>query len=592
MRRISIKVFMILTYLSFVAFLGVMVLIHSGTIAEASLEEHSATPIFMAVQGLSQQPERPPVPFDHDRHTTALKQDGTKGCAVCHLLKESSRSSLHQDVKVFKFPKAAYDRTDRKALMYAYHEACVGCHKKTAADGKKSGPPIGLCGKCHVRKPKIKKVVWAWSPVFNYARHAKHVRATEKPAEADGINVSGNVRIIGQTTGKKCETCHHIYDEKRKQLIYKKDCENSCRACHKPKDEKNVRSMKKVAHAACIGCHMRLAEKVKKEMVEQGINQLTEKDKRRFGPVDCKGCHEEHKTLNPDQIVKIPRLVRGQKDIMDISLVMAEKPVTGKTERSSSTVAARARMKVVPFNHKAHEPRTQFCNTCHHHSLEKCGNCHTVADKGRKGGGVSYEAAFHRAGAKQACVGCHEAAKKQRNCSGCHQNMPNVKPGSSCKVCHRGPSGGQSEEAAPIPLFQDKKKVPETLSIKNLEKEFKPAQFPHLKIVNKLVSISNGSSLARRFHGTKEVTLCAGCHHRSDLETASNKVPACISCHNRAFRPDSLGRPGILGAYHRQCIGCHQAMNQKPKALECVKCHPAKEGVRTANIIPSINEKP
>jgi hypothetical protein len=34
------------------------------------------------------------------------------------------------------------------------------------------------------------------------------------------------------------------------------------------------------------------------------------------------------------------------------------------------------------------------------------------------------------------------------------------------------------------------------------------------------------------------------------------------------------GKPGIVAAYHQQCTGCHTAMGQKPKALECDKCHP------------------
>ena len=46
-----------------------------------------------------------------------------------------------------------------------------------AAEGKKTGPVIGLCGKCHVKKAAVEKVVWAWSPIFNYARHAEHLQA-------------------------------------------------------------------------------------------------------------------------------------------------------------------------------------------------------------------------------------------------------------------------------------------------------------------------------------------------------------------------------------------------------------------------------
>jgi hypothetical protein len=78
-------------------------------------------------------------------------------------------------------------------------------------------------------------------------------------------------------------------------------------------------------------------------------------------------------------------------------------------------------------------------------------------------------------------------------------------------------------------------------------------------------------------------TLCSGCHHRTDTAAAqAKKVPACASCHSRPFEPGDLGRPGIQAAYHRQCMGCHEAVKQKPAPLECVKCHPAKEQIKTA----------
>jgi hypothetical protein len=590
MHGIAKKVFMILTGLSLVALPGAYALIHSETPTNLSAADVLGTPILIAHQGSSPRLDRPPVAFDHDRHTTVLKQTGIKDCAICHVLEKADPQLGNQDIRVFTFPKGTYDRTDKKASMLAFHGACVGCHDKMKAEGKQSGPEIGLCGKCHVRKPKTKQVVWAWSPIFNYARHAKHAQATEKRETVDKSSVTKNVQIVGQSTGKKCEACHHLYDAKHKKLIYKKNCENSCSSCHKGEDTKDARSMKHVAHSACIGCHMNVAEKVKKKLLILGRTQLTEKDKKQFGPFECKGCHGEHKKPSPSELVKIPRLERGQKDMMNLSLVSAEKAEAAKTHRSASADEVTARMKVVPFNHKAHEPRAEFCNACHHHSLEKCINCHTPTGSSKKGGGISYERAFHLAGASQACIGCHGTAKKDRQCAGCHHSMTNPMPASSCSICHRGPSEGQVPDER-LPLYHDKKEVPETVIIKDLEKEFKPAHLPHLKIVNKLVSISNGSSLARRFHGTGKQTLCAGCHHRSELQSAAVKVPTCATCHTRPFQPNSLGKPGILGAYHQQCIGCHQAMNQKPKALECTKCHPAKEGVRTAQIIPPVDGK-
>jgi hypothetical protein len=413
----------------------------------------------------------------------------------------------------------------------------------------------------------------------------------EKLGPGDRWNVAQQVEVIGETTGKKCELCHHTFDATQKKLTYKKDSENSCRACHKARDEKNARSMQKVAHSACIGCHMKLAEKVKAELIQVGRTELTEQDKKRFGPFECKGCHGEHKELTPEEIAKTPRLVRGQKDMMDLSLVITEEGAAPASQLVVTGLTPQVRMKAVPFNHKSHEPRAQFCNTCHHHSLEKCANCHTPTGDPKKGAGVSYERAFHRTEARQACAGCHAAAKQEAKCAGCHQSMSNEMTTATCAGCHRGPSDGKAVEIPPAPLFQDKEKVPEKLQIKVLEKEYKPAEFPHMKVVNKLVTISNESSLARWFHSARDQALCAGCHHRGELQQAAIKVPKCSTCHNRPFDPNALGRPGLLGAYHRQCTGCHEAMKQKPVALECVKCHPAKEAVQTAGLIAPVRRE-
>jgi Class III cytochrome C family/Outer membrane cytochrome MtrC/MtrF-like, domains II/IV len=586
MHRLNRKVLMILIGLSFVLFAGEMTRLQCKSVASPTAKEESRLPIIMEHRGSAPSLERAPVAFDHDRHTAALKQGKGKaaGCTLCHEIKETDPRLANPEVKVFKFPKGSFDETDKTAIMYAYHNECVSCHRKMAGEGKKTGPDIGLCGECHVRKPEVKRVTWAWSPVFNYLRHSQHVQAGKKWIPADKLNVAGNIEVIGEVTGNKCEVCHHTYDKVQKKLIYKKDSENSCEACHKAKDEKNARSMRKVAHAACIGCHEKLSEKVRKELAQQGRTELTEQDRKQFGPVECRGCHGEHKELTPEEMAKVPRLVRGQKDVMDLGPKAAKQIASHEIQTVSAQDASAPRMKVVPYNHKAHERRAQFCNSCHHNSLEKCSNCHTPQGDPKKGGGVTYERAFHAVTAQQACVGCHDTAKQDIKCEGCHRVRRQEAPKSSCHVCHRGPSEGKPIDAAPASLVFDKDKVPEKLQIKTVAKEFKPADFPHQKIITKLTKISNDSSLARVFHaGMGDQALCAGCHHKTDPAAAQAKqVPNCSTCHSRPFDPRELGKPGILGAYHRQCIGCHQAMKQKPVALECSKCHPEKDAVKTA----------
>jgi len=568
--------------LSLVLISGGMQPLFPGDVIGELPTDPARIPVIAPPPGLSASMDRPPVPFNHDRHTEALKRTKSQDCAACHLLQQADRRLAMPEVRIFKFPKAALDESDQTAVMYGYHEQCVGCHRKMSQKGKKSGPDIGLCGKCHVREPKVSTASWAWSPIFNYSRHAKHLQAVEKLDPRANWNVAKDVRVVGETTGKRCELCHHTFDTQLNRLVYKKDSENSCVACHKKKDEKNARSMKQVAHAACIGCHMKAADGVRDQLAKQGRTELTEQDKKKFGPLECRGCHGEHKDLKPDDIAKIPRLVRGQKDVIDLSLPVPEDSGAAPGQLVSTGVTAPSRMKAVPFNHKAHESRAQFCNTCHHHSLEKCGNCHTPAGDPKKGAGVSYERAFHRAEARQACTGCHATAKQDSKCAGCHQRPSKQMASSSCAGCHRGPSGGKALEPPILASFQDKDKVPATVRIKALQKDYKAVDLPHMKIVNKLVSMSNGSSLARWFHSGKEQAFCEGCHHKTELLQSASRVPKCSTCHNRAFDPNDLGRPGLTGAYHRQCTGCHETMKQKPAALECVKCHPLKEALQAA----------
>jgi hypothetical protein len=114
--------------------------------------------------------------------------------------------------------------------------------------------------------------------------------------------------------------------------------------------------------------------------------------------------------------------------------------------------------------------------------------------------------------------------------------------------------------------------IPDKVFIKELVDKYEQVEFPHRKVVKGLVDRINGSKkaskLAAYFHLDKS-TVCQGCHH---LSPASAKPPRCTNCHGRPFDEGNLQKPGIIGAYHQQCIGCHEAMDiQKPK--ECLDCH-------------------
>lgn len=64
---------------------------------------------------------------------------------------------------------------------------------------------------------------------------------------------------------------------------------------------------------------------------------------------------------------------------------------------------------------------------------------------------------------------------------------------------------------------------------------------------------------------------CSSCH--KDMEGIV--IEACDKCHRWADEPDNPARIGLKGAYHRQCIGCHEktAPGDYYMPTDCTGCH-------------------
>ena len=63
---------------------------------------------------------------------------------------------------------------------------------------------------------------------------------------------------------------------------------------------------------------------------------------------------------------------------------------------------------------------------------------------------------------------------------------------------------------------------------------------------------------------------CSTCHD----DMAKNPPQSCTRCHGLPNEPDAPSRIGLKGAYHRQCIGCHERQFQSaPAPTECASCH-------------------
>jgi ribosomal protein L40E len=149
--------------------------------------------------------------------------------------------------------------------------------------------------------------------------------------------------------------------------------------------------------------------------------------------------------------------------------------------------------------------------------------------------------------------------------------------GASCLLCH---SGLLDETKVALKLGSPDELLPEKLSkemkIEAISKDYMPAKFPHLKIIENLTDISNKNKLARHFH-SDQTTICLGCHHKSPVE-AKKPLPLCRTCHSNRMMPYGTGTPGLLGVYHRRCLGCHKEMKREP--TKCTGCHAEKVAVQ------------
>lgn len=244
-------------------------------------------------------------------------------------------------------------------------------------------------------------------------------------------------------------------------------------------------------------------------------------------------------------------------------------------------------MNPVPFNHKAHEGYNDTCRSCHHASMEACSQCHSPMGK-KEGGFVNLQLAAHQQGAQSSCVGCHNKKTRVKTCTGCHGAMGKGKgqaqDTAACLKCHMDPSSINLSASLPADktaaaLLESRSPnaemyadalIPEKVLIQAISKVYGPVELPHRKIVKTLVKKITGNKLAGYFHGEKG-TVCQGCHHNSP---AAVKPPRCTGCHGKPFDENNPFKPGLMAAYHNQCMQCHDDMGvEKPVSTNCTACH-------------------
>jgi len=483
---------------------------------ETEANTKTAGPDVISIDGMSvfEELDRAPVPFAHDKHTEALKKE-EKDCSHCHPNKADGKLSL----KFMRTENTTYDE-----VMNIYHDNCITCHKEMEEKLQKELPIT--CGECHQREPEL--VSNAIPISMDKSLHYRHITA---------VNDS-------------CSLCHHEYDEAGDSLYYVKNKERSCRDCHLESTVDNRISFRLAAHEQCLSCHR----------------------EREMGFVMCKGCHD--RTMRDEiEVVENPaRLNIGQAEFMLIAGPEVER--------------AQTKLGSVPFSHIMHEQAHNNCRVCHHVQMSPCTECHTL-DAGEKSGGVRLQRAMHDMNSEHSCVGCHEKQKENPECASCHFMIEKgTLSEHACEICHSGPKPSELAEVesrytsiddftpkpADMKLTFSTAEIPDTVKIGILSDEYQPAVFPHRQIVNNLLEHINDNKIAQHFHGHENV-VCQGCHHNSP---AGVEPPLCENCHGEPFDESKLFVPGLFGAYHRQCIGCHEKMGIG-KATECEKCHKKRD---------------
>jgi len=538
----SLAAVILLLLFSFAAFSG------AGTVNDVGEKR----PDILTIGSGSHKTDRqmPPVQFLHDRHTRAV--DGQ--CAKCHDLTDKNNPDF-----TYKDTKDA-DVSTRKDI---FHDTCISCHAEKKA-GESTGPMEAACRSCHNADPDIGS---SWKDLaFNRSLHYRHVSSDAIAPAVPGAE-------------DNCSACHHSYNEASKEIFYEQGKESACIYCHKdaPTElpgsptadgRQTIRSERQAAHDSCVACHLFLTDK-----------------KVKTGPVECAGCHGPAEQAAIRTIDDVPRLKRNQPDVV---LITGWETLGDDHDENAKLIAAH--MDPVAFDHKLHETQNATCTACHHESLDACILCHTTTGN-EKGGYVKLADAMHSIDSTTSCIGCHAELKQSENCAGCHAQMPekSIKD-RACDSCHNvdvkarpqklltdeeftaGLAAAVIQDRAQAYEKTDMEKVPDIVTIGVISKEYKPSRFPHRMVVKAVFEKADKNEMARAFHG-QELTLCAGCHHNSP---PSMTPPKCSSCHGKST-DIAADKPALMGAYHGQCITCHQEMNvASVQPTDCIKCHEKK----------------
>jgi len=147
------------------------------------------------------------------------------------------------------------------------------------------------------------------------------------------------------------------------------------------------------------------------------------------------------------------------------------------------------------------------------------------------------------------------ASSRETGCKECHECEIPTKLNPCLKKCPRGQmiTVRHSADAGPVDVTLN--------SVTGSPDVYQPVQFAH-RAHAKMSEMSGG---------------CVQCHHYN----LTGAVLACRTCHavNTASKNADLSKPGLKGAYHRQCVNCHRESGLDTKCDGA--CHHAKSATAT-----------
>ena len=148
-------------------------------------------------------------------------------------------------------------------------------------------------------------------------------------------------------------------------------------------------------------------------------------------------------------------------------------------------------------------------------------------------------------------VGSDGDTASGRDCLRCHScATPTPKDKCLLHACTRD----QAHER-PVALSDDQ--GPDVVILNELENAYLPVPFDH----------KGHAGMAEMSQG------CVTCHHHTP---AGQRHPPCRTCHEISAAGTDMYKPGLKGAYHRQCVNCHREWIDENN---CAICHMPKTGL-------------